>query len=86
MFDHTGSHGRLPGAKEGDGVEIGLAFVCSPAGVSDHALAGAQPPQAFHDEPFNLELGQAKRRMDATSIELPKIRKSKPGDKTIPEG
>jgi hypothetical protein len=28
-------------------------------------------------------LGQAKWRMDATSIELPKIRKSKPGDKTI---
>ena len=36
----SGSHGRLPDAKEGNGVEIGMTFVCSPAGVSDYALAG----------------------------------------------
>ena len=81
-----GSHSRLPGAKKGDGVEIGLAFVWSPAGISDHAFARAQPPQAFHDQPFNLKLGQAKRWMNATGIELPKIRKSKPSDRTITEG
>ena len=36
-----GSHSLLPGPKKGDGVEIGLAFVCSPTGVSDHGFAWA---------------------------------------------
>ena len=64
-----GSHSRLPGAKKGDGVEIGLALGCSPARVSDHPLAGTQSPKAFHNQPFNLKLGQAKRWMNATGIE-----------------
>jgi len=84
--DDTRSHGRLPGAKKCDGVEIWLVFIVSPARVSDHALPGAEPPQAFHDQPFNLKVAQAKRWMDAAGIELPKFRKSESGDKTIMGG